>query len=140
MPSLPHIMQYNSKYGKGSGNMSIGKKLGIVVKGLIFSYAVTGVLLAVLAFLVYKFELAESVTDMAIIAIYVIVTFLGAFIIGKRIKEQKFLWGLLLGALYILIITAVAVILGHAFHVTSTANITTAALCIGGGLLGGMLS
>ncbi len=120
--------------------MSIGKKLGIVVKGLIFSYAVTGVLLAVLAFLVYKFELAESVTDMAIIAIYVIVTFLGAFIIGKRIKEQKFLWGLLLGALYILIITAVAVILGHAFHVTSTANITTAALCIGGGLLGGMLS
>ena len=133
-------MQYNSKYGKGSGNMSIGKKLGIVVKGLIFSYAVTGVLLAVLAFLVYKFELAESVTDMAIIAIYVIVTFLGAFIIGKRIKEQKFLWGLLLGALYILIITAVAVILGNAFHVTSTANITTAALCIGGGLLGGMLS
>lgn len=120
--------------------MSIGKKLGIVVKGLIFSYAVTGVLLAVLAFLVYKFELAESVTDMAIIAIYVIVTFLGAFIIGKRIKEQKFLWGLLLGALYILIITAVAVILGNAFHVTSTANITTAALCIGGGLLGGMLS
>lgn len=120
--------------------MSIGKKLGILVKGLIFSYAVTGILLAILAFLVFKFELAESVTDMAIIAIYVIVTFLGAFIIGKRIKEQKFLWGLLLGMLYILIITVVAVIIGHAFNVTSTANITTAALCIGGGLLGGMLS
>lgn len=120
--------------------MSVGKKLAIVVKGLIFSYAVTGVLLAILAFLVFKFRLAESITDIAIVAIYVAVTFLGAFVIGKRVKEQKFLWGFLLGLLYILIITIVAVCIGQVFHVTSTANLTTAALCIGGGLLGGMLS
>lgn len=120
--------------------MSVGKKIGVVVKGLIVSYAVTGVLLAVLAFLVFKFELTESVTDMAIIAIYVIVTFLGAFIIGKKVKEQKFLWGLLLGVLYILIISVVAIAIGHTFNVANTANLTTAALCIGGGLLGGMLS
>ena len=120
--------------------MSIGRKLGIVVKGLILSYAVTGVLLAVLAFLVFKFQLAESVTDIAIIAIYVVVTFLGAFVIGKRVKEQKFLWGFLLGLLYILIISVVAIVIGQVFHVTSTANLTTMVLCIGGGLLGGMVS
>lgn len=120
--------------------MSVGKKIEVVIKGLIFSYAVTGVLLAILAFLVFKFELTESVTDMAIIAIYVIVTFLGAFIMGKKVKEQKFLWGLLLGVLYILIISVVAIAIGHTFHVASTANLTTAALCVGGGLLGGMLS
>ena len=124
----------------GSEDMSIGRKFGIVIKGLIFSYAVTGVLLAILAFLVFKFQLAESITDIAIVAIYVIVTFLGAFIIGKRVKEQKFLWGFLLGLLYILIISIVAIVIGQAFHVVSTANLTTAALCIGGGLLGGMLS
>ena len=120
--------------------MSIGRKLGIVVKGLILSYAVTGVLLAVLAFLVFKFQLAESVTDIAIIAIYVVVTFLGAFVIGKRVKEQKFLWGFLLGLLYILIISVVAIVIGQVFHVTSTANLTTMVLCIGGGLLGRMVS
>lgn len=120
--------------------MSIGRKFGIVVKGLILSYAVTGVLLAILAFLVFKFQLAESVTDMVIVAIYVVVTFLGAFIVGKRVKEQKFLWGFILGFLYIVIISVVAIALGQAFQVANTASITTAALCIGGGLLGGMLS
>lgn len=120
--------------------MSIGKKFGIVIRGLIFSYALTGVLLALLAFLVFKFQLTETVTDLVIVAIYVMVTFLGAFVIGKKVKERKFLWGFLLGFMYILIISVVAIALGHVFQVNSTANLTTAALCIGGGLLGGMLS
>ena len=120
--------------------MSIGKKFALVIRGLIVSYAVTGVLLVLLAFLVFKFGLAESVTDIAIVAIYVIVTFAGGFVTGKKVREQKFLWGFLLGALYILIISIVAIIIGQTFNVASTANLTTAALCIGGGLLGGMLS
>lgn len=120
--------------------MSIGRKMGIVMRGLIVSYAVTGVLLALLAFLVFKFHLTESVTDLTIVGIYVVVTFLGAFVIGKKVKEQKFIWGFLLGLLYILIISVVAMALGQVFEVASTANLTTAALCIGGGLLGGMLS
>lgn len=120
--------------------MSVGRKFAVVIKGLIFSYALTGALLAVLAFLVFKFQLGESVANVAIVAIYVVVTFLGAFITGKTVKEQKFLWGFLLGFLYILIISILAIAIGEAFQVTSTANLTTAALCVGGGLLGGMLS
>ena len=50
--------------------MSVGRKMMVVMKGLIFSYAVTGVLLALLAFLVFKFQLGESITDIAIVAIY----------------------------------------------------------------------
>ena len=123
-----------------SVDMSIGRKFAVVIKGLIFSYALTGVLLAILAFLVFKFQLGESAADIAIVVIYVAVTFLGAFITGKNVKEQKFLWGFLLGFLYILIISILAIIIGQTFHVVSTANLTTAALCIGGGLLGGMLS
>ena len=120
--------------------MSVGKKFSVMIRGLIISYAVTGVLLATLAFVVYKLKLTESVTDLAIIAIYVMVTFLGAFIVGKRVREHKFVWGLLLGVLYIAIITLAGVLISHTFHVPDTANITTAVLCIGGGLLGGMLS
>ena len=120
--------------------MSVGKKLLVVVRGLIISYAVTGVLLAILAYLVFRFQLGENVADAAIVAIYVVVTFIGAFLTGKKVKERKFLWGLLLGTLYIAIISIVAVLLGQVFQVTSTASITTIALCIGGGLLGGMLS
>lgn len=120
--------------------MSIGRKFFVVVKGLIISYAITGALLALLAFLVYKYELTQNIADISIIVIYVVVTFIGAFVVGKGVKEQKFLWGFLLGFLYILIISLVAMLLGSVFHVTSTANITSAILCISGGLLGGMLS
>ena len=120
--------------------MSVGRKFATVVEGLIIAYAVTGVLLAALAFTVFRFHLSEALTDVAIVAIYVIVTFIGAFITGKKVKERKFLWGLLLGTLYILIISLVAILIGQVFHVTSAANITTAVLCVGGGLLGGMIS
>lgn len=120
--------------------MSVGKKFATVIKSLIISYALTGILLVLLAFLVYKFQLGETIVDIAIVAIYVAVTFLGAFITGKKVKEQKFVWGFLLGLLYIIIISIVAILLGQAFHVDNTANLTTIALCIGGGLLGGMLS
>lgn len=120
--------------------MSIGRKFVMMIKGLIFSYALTGILLLLLAFLVYQFKLGESIADIAIIVIYVVVTFFGAFITGKNVKEQKFLWGFLLGVFYIVIISAVSIALGQVFHVADTANLTTVALCIGGGLLGGMLS
>ena len=120
--------------------MSIGKKIGVVIRGLIVAYAVTGLLLAILAFAVFKLHLTESVTNLAIIAIYVIVTFLGAFVVGKRVKEKKFLWGFILGVLYIAIITAAAFAIAHTFRVPNTADITTVLLCVGGGLVGGMLS
>lgn len=120
--------------------MSVGKKFAAVIRSLIIAYALTGVLLVLLAFLVYKFQLAGSVVDITIVAIYVVVTFLGAFITGKKVKEQKFLWGFLLGLLYIMIISVIAILLGQAFRVDSTANLSTVALCIGGGLLGGMVS
>lgn len=120
--------------------MSAGRKFAVVVKGLMISYAVTGALLMLLAFLVFKYQLGEGVTDLAIVAIYVLVTFIGGFITGKKVKEQKFLWGFLLGLMYIVIISVIAIAISHTFHVASTASLTTAALCIGGGLLGGMLS
>ena len=97
-------------------------------------------LLALLALAVYKLGISESMADILIIAIYVIVTFVGAFIVGKRVKEQKFLWGLILGVLYIAIISLAAIMISHTFHVADTSNVTTALLCVGGGLLGGMLS
>lgn len=120
--------------------MATGKKFAIVIKGLILSYAVTGLLLLGLAFLVYRFRLGEQMTNLAIIGIYVLVTFLGGFVTGKKVREQKFLWGFLLGFLYILIILVFSMAVSHTFQVPDTAGLSALALCIGGGLLGGMIS
>lgn len=120
--------------------MSISKKIGTVFKGLILSYAATGMLLVLLAFFVYKYKLTEVVADLSIIIIYVLVTFLGAFFVGKKIQYKKYFWGFLLGALYITIISVVGMLLGNILSVESTVSISTVALCVGGGILGGMVS
>ncbi len=120
--------------------MSAKLKAMEVIKSLIAAYVVTGIALAILAFLVYKMELTESVVNIAIVAIYIIASFLGGFITGKKVKEKKFVWGLLLGVLYIFIIYLVSTIISQDFNLTSASSITAFFLCVGGGLLGGMVS
>ena len=66
---------------------------------LVTMYIITGMLLLLLAFLMYKLDLTEPVVNGAIIAIYIIAGFLGGFLMGKKAGVKKYLWGLLMGAL-----------------------------------------
>ena len=66
-----------------------------VLKSLLASYIVTGILLLILTFLVYKLELDEQMVVIGIVAIYVIATFVGGFILGKLTEVKKYIWGLL---------------------------------------------
>ena len=71
---------------------------------------------------------------------YVLSGGIGGFVLGKWKKRQKFLWGLLVGILY------VATLLGAALWIQkgSLPPIpymgTASAICIGSAMLGGMLS
>ena len=67
-----------------------GIPVGFLVKSLLFSYILTAVLLAVLAFLLYKLGLGEKTVSAAIIAIYVAGTFFGGFVTGKRMGNRRF--------------------------------------------------
>ena len=81
-----------------------------LLKCLLFSYIVTVVLLAVLAFLLYKLGLGEKLVSGAIIAIYVLATVLGGLIAGKRMQNRRFMWGLLVGAAYFVILAVVSLV------------------------------
>lgn len=111
-----------------------------VIRSLVAAYIFTGVALAILAFVIYKWELSETVVNIVIMAVYVIASFIGGFITGKRVKERKFFWGLVMGGLYILIIYGVSMIMSASLDMISTANIAACLLCLGGGMLGGMVS
>ncbi|MBR1567581.1 MAG: TIGR04086 family membrane protein [Lachnospiraceae bacterium] len=111
-----------------------------VIKYLVVIYIITGVALAALAFVIYKWNLPENIVNIVILAIYAVATFIGGLLIGKRMQERKFLWGLILGACYILIIYGVSLILSASLNMVSTTGILAAVLSIAGGLLGGMLS
>lgn len=111
-----------------------------LLKTLLFSYLLTGGLLAVLAFFLYRLGLGEKAVSAAIIAIYVAATFFGGFAAGKKMKNRRFLWGLLMGTAYFLTLAAMSLAAGPGEMQLGNSFLTTLALCVGGGMLGGMLS
>lgn len=111
-----------------------------LLKCLSFAYILTAVLLALLALLVYRFALSEKLVNLVIIAIYVGTTFFGGWMAGKRLQRRRFLWGLLVGSLYFVVLAILSLIVNHSFQDIAVNFLTTLALCAGGGMLGGMFS
>ena len=115
-------------------------KFVFVLKCMLASYLLTAGLLMFLALMLYRFGLSEKVVSICIIVIYIVVTFLAGFIAGKRAGEKKFLWGLAMGCIYFLILTAVSILVNRRMEDEVSNMITVFLLCGGSGMLGGMLS
>lgn len=111
-----------------------------ILKILLFMYIVTGILLVILAGLLYKMQLSEGVVSAGIVVIYVLSGFLGGFLSGKIMKTRKFLWGMVMGACYFLILTVGSIAFGHGIDMELSRFFTTLVLCIGSGMIGGMAS
>lgn len=71
-----------------------------VLKSLLASYIITGIMLLVLTVLLYKMDLNEKAVSAGIVAIYVMATLVGGIIIGKLARVRRFVWGLGLGIGY----------------------------------------
>lgn len=111
-----------------------------LIKSLLAAYIVTGLLLLLLALLLYKLQLSESVVNIGIIAIYVAACFLGGFLEGKMMKTRKFLWGGAFGLLYFAVLAIISLAVGQGFSGSCSHFVTTLILCMAGGTLGGMVS
>ncbi len=112
----------------------------VLVKNLVLAYIITAVVLLILAFLLYKLRLPEKTVSICIIMTYAISTFLAGFLTGKKLKKMKFVWGLLLGLAYFVILVILSLACGRAGTMFDKDFITTMLLCVGGGMLGGMVS
>lgn len=123
--------------GKGKACQDAAVRL---IKSLLAAYIVTGLLLLLLALLLYKLQLSESVVNIGIIAIYVAACFLGGFLEGKMMKTRKFLWGGAFGLLYFAVLAVISLAVGQGFSDSSSHFVTTLILCMAGGTLGGMVS
>ena len=107
---------------------------------LVTMYIITGMLLLLLAFLMYQMDLAEPVVNGAIIAIYIISGFFGGFLMGKKTGVKKYLWGLLMGALYYGVLMLVGVVLHQGLDAEPVHLLSTMVLCLLSATAGGMLS
>lgn len=111
-----------------------------VLKCLLGAYILTGGALLLLALLVYKLRFSEKLVAILIILIYIGATFFAGFVMGKRQNTRKFLWGLLMGGAYFLVLVILSLVINHTFKDVATNFITVMAICTGSGMLGGMLS
>jgi putative membrane protein (TIGR04086 family) len=115
-------------------------KVKAVLKSLLFAYGITGVFLLLLAFLLFKFDIGEGPVTAGIIAVYVLSCLLGGFMAGRMVRKDKYLWGILVGLFYFLLLAAASFGVQGKWDMTVQHAVTTFFMCLGGGALGGMLS
>ena len=87
-----------------------GQKSGVmrIFQALLVSYIITGILLLVLAVLLYKLNLDKGKVTAGITGIYVVSAFAGGFLIGSFQSPAKLITGLMLGILYFLLLVLVS--------------------------------
>ena len=74
-------------------------------------FIISALLLLLLALLLYRLELSEAVVKVAVIVIYIITGLTGGILMGKKIRDKKFLWGFVAGTVYFGILFAVSLII-----------------------------
>lgn len=128
--------QMRSRQSAAEGEMPVF----FLLKSLLFSYILTAGMLLLLAFLLFKLQLSERPVSLAIIVIYVTATLFAGFITGKKMKNRRFLWGLIIGMAYFVVLAMVSLAVKQSPQALGNSFFTTFILCAGGGMLGGMLS
>ena len=121
---------------------NVGKKslLFQVIKVLVMMYILTGILLLVLAGILYKFEISENMVNAGIIVIYLLSGLVGGFVMGKIRNNRKFVWGMVIGAAYFLILMVVSLVLHQEIENGMIHFFMTLVLCVASGMVGGMIS
>ena len=112
----------------------------VIGKILIAMYGVTAVLLFLLAVFVQKLGWESGAISIGFSIVYVISCFVGGFFVGKVQQTKKFIWGIFMGLAYVIIMVAVSLAAKHGLHSSMSAFIINLLLCLGSGMLGGMIS
>ncbi len=117
-----------------------GKTAVNMLAGLVVSCLATTAILLVLAFVMLKLQPETGVVETAILVTYALACFLGGWYCGRKMERRKFLWGLLLGVLYFLLLFLISGMGDRAVQSGLLQSLTALIICAGGGMLGGMVS
>ena len=119
--------------------MQTGGKMTVkvLVKGLLMSAAITFFAVMILALLILKTGISEKILHIAVVVVYVVSCFAAGFYNGRRVKHKRFVWGIIGGLLYFIILLIMTMAQGGVQYRASV--LTTALICLGSGMFGGML-
>lgn len=111
-----------------------------ILEGLLFSYIVTALFLLIVSFLMLKLDLNSTVISAVINFSYIISAFIGGFFVGKRTEHKRFLWGLMVGVFYFIILMLVSLLMNRAGSIPLGSLLTVFVITSLSGMLGGMIS
>lgn len=111
-----------------------------LLRSLLVSYLLSGILLLLLSFLLYKLKLKEEQINLAVYAVYVIACLVGGFLSGRSLQNRRFFWGLASGLLYFIVLFAISWLMKQGNALDMDRAITVLACCAAGGTAGGMMS
>ncbi len=113
---------------------------GSMLAALILMYLLTGILLLGLAVAMYKMDLSAQTAEIAVIVIYVVAGFAGGFLIGKRMKTRRYLWGALTGGVYFAVLLLASLAVNGGTVEDTVRLLVTFVLCAASSMIGGMVS
>lgn len=114
--------------------------LRILIRTTFITYILTAVFLLILAFALFQFHLGEKQVNLGINIIYVAVCFIGGILAGKAARSKRFLWGLITGTVYFLVLLAASFLINRSISGSLNELLLIYAMCAGSGTVGGMLS
>ncbi len=120
--------------------MTIPKKVLCFVWATLAAYITTAIVLFLLAFIMFKFDLNENVAQFAVTFVYILSSAVGALVLGKNIKKNKYMYGAIMGLIYVGIIFLVSLVAAGDGSVLVDNAVSTLLLCLCGGLLGSLIS
>lgn len=111
-----------------------------VGKVLILEAVISLVFLCIFALILQKLQPSESGIRMGVKLLYVLVNLIGGFLIGRIMRQKKFLWGAATGLIYFAVISLISFLMHKGFYVDMQNAVTICLLCVAGGMAGGMIS
>ena len=115
-------------------------RAALCLTGLLVSYLITIAALFIFSFFLYKLRLGDNAMKAGILGIYILATLAGGFFMGKKVMQKKYVWGLVMGALYFLILWVVSLCLPQSQGDMGMNTLVAFVMCLVGGMLGGMVS
>lgn len=118
----------------------MGKNILSVLKVLIVAYVITGLLLLLSAFLMFKLNLGEGQVRIFVMTIYGIATIVSGIIYGKIKGSKRLLNGAFIGLIYFLMLILVSAIINRGLEDEIHKIIISMIICVAGGSIGGIIS
>lgn len=108
----------------------VKKNLSVIIKALIIGYVITGIILVILAVLLYKLHFGTTAVYIGIIIAYVTSNFVGGYLLANYFQHRRLLQGVAYAGLYFALLLVISVIAEGTMVGSIASAVKVAMLCI----------